>query len=128
MKNKLLACSALIAGLLLLLTVPLRAHHGTASYDDTKYIVLNGTLAAFEFVNPHVLIHIDVKDSTGNVQHWTVEMSPPSLAGHAGWSKDMMKPGDQISYEVHPARNGAFVGRGSNKITINGKTVGTGPQ
>lgn len=104
--------------------LPLFAHHGTVEYDNNKTIVLTGTVTDFDFTNPHVLVHIDAPDANGNLQHWIVETAPPSLASHAGWSKNMMKRGDMISYEIHPAKNGSLIGRGGSKVTINGKVLG----
>src|SRR5271154_4834716 len=90
---------------------PVGAHHGVASYDNGKWLTLKGTIAAFEWVNPHCLVHVDVKDADGNVQHWILETPPPSAMFHgAGWSRTIMKPGDQAVVDVHPAKNGAPVG------------------
>ncbi len=102
---------------------PIWAHHGVASYDNGKWLTLKGTIAAFEWANPHCLIHIDAKDADGNVSHWTLETPPASAMIHgAGWTKNIMKPGDQVVADVHPAKNGASVGALAN-IVINGKTL-----
>ena len=112
-----------IAAIVLAGSAPLQAHHGQAVY-VTKSTTLTGTVSDFEFTNPHVLIHIDAMGADGSVQHWTVETAPPSLATHTGWYKDMMKPGDQITYEIHAAKNGAYIGRGGSKVIVNGKMLG----
>ena len=124
MRNKLFAYCLVAVGLMLV-TVPMFAHHGTAVYDNNKNLVLNGTLTKFEFVNPHILLYIDAPDASGTVRNWVIEMSPPSLAMHSGWTKDMMKAGDKVEYEIQPARNGAPVGRGGNAITVNGTKKGS---
>lgn len=126
MKSKIAVLSVLALSLVVV-TVPLFAHHGTAVYDNAKRITLNGTLTRFDFVNPHILLYIDAPDSTGTMRNWVIEMSPPSLATHSGWTKDMMKVGDKIEYTISPARNGAFVGRGGNSVTVNGKQLGPAP-
>ena len=102
------------------------AHHGGTYHDNTKVVALKGTVVRFEFVNPHILIYIDVKDAAGNIQHWNAEYTSPHVAHQEGWSKDMMKPGDQIVYKVHPAKNGVFNARGSGRMIVNGQPVGTG--
>jgi len=108
---------------LLVGSCPIEAHHGVASYDNGKWLTLKGTVVAFEWVNPHCLVHIDVKDADGNMQHWILETPPPSAMFHgAGWSKSIMKPGDQAVVDVHPAKNGAPVGALAN-IVVNGKTL-----
>jgi hypothetical protein len=56
------------AACLLLIAIPISAHHGTSGYDMEKVITLNGTVTSFNWSNPHCLIHIDVKDSEGFTQ------------------------------------------------------------
>ena len=126
MKNKFLTFSFLAVALMLV-TVPMFAHHGTAVYDNNKKLMLNGTVTKFEFVNPHILVYIDAPDASGTMRNWVIENSPPSLAMHSGWTKDMMKVGDKVEYEIQPARNGASVGRGGSAITVNGKKLGAAP-
>lgn len=104
-----LAVSAL-ALVLLISPSSLLAHHGTAGYDMDKVITLTGTVTAFEWFNPHVVIQMDVKGENGEVQHWLLELAAPIHMTRIGWNKNMMKPGDQIVADTHPAKNGAPVG------------------
>jgi hypothetical protein len=103
------------------------AHHGYSVYDLKKTTTLNGTITAFDWDNPHCLIHIDVMNN-GDVQHWTLELPSPFTMNRKGWAKDSLKPGDQASIETHPARNGATIGiTGTSgaimKVVVNGKTL-----
>ena len=41
---------------LLLLSIPLWAHHGASEYDMTKIVSLSGTVKELQFVNPHTLL------------------------------------------------------------------------
>jgi hypothetical protein len=69
---------------------------------------MKGTVANFEFVNPHGMIYIDVKDFKGNIQKWAVETrGGPNVLANAGWDKDTVKPGDQITLVGHLAKNGS---------------------
>jgi len=125
-KTKLLqVVSTLVIGLLLV-TVPLFAHHGAIAYDDVRVVTISGTVTSFQFINPHCIVSVDVKDSSGNVQKWTVETPPPSMMKHsAGWYRDMMKTGDQITVDLHTAKNGSNVGKiaGSGNVFLNGKHI-----
>src|ERR1700722_1301566 len=86
------------------------AHHGTEAYDMGKQITLKGTIAQFEWSNPHGQVHLDVTDDKGNVVHYNFETQPPSILTHAGWNHNSLKPGDQVSVTFHPVKNGAPVG------------------
>jgi hypothetical protein len=95
---------------LLLVSTPIYAHHGTSGYDMEKIITLNGTVTSFNWSNPHCLVHIDVKDSKGDAKDWIVELAAPTLMTRNGWTKEVLKPGDEVVAETHPAKNGATTG------------------
>jgi hypothetical protein len=109
MKSKLSVGFRVVVGLLLI-SSPIFAHHGTSGYDMEKVITLNGTVTSFNWSNPHCLIHIDVKDSKGDVKDWIIELAAPTLMTRNGWTKDSLKPGDEVIAETHPAKNGATTG------------------
>lgn len=90
------------------LSVPSFAHHGTSIvYDLTESITLSGVVTDFQFVNPHTLIHFDVTEN-GEVVSWLAGLSAnTSLARSEGWTRDILKPGDEITVTGAPARGGA---------------------
>jgi hypothetical protein len=95
----------------LLVCAPAFAHHGTAAY-ESKAVTLKGTVTNFQFINPHVLLSFNVVDSSGRVQAWEGEITSPSqLARNGGWTKESLKPGDQITISGNPAKNGSFTMR-----------------
>ena len=98
---------ALVAVGLLLVCVPLFAHHGTASYDTSKTVTVKGTVTDFQFMNPHVLVFLDAKDDKGNVQKWQGELTSPNHLARNGWTKNSLKLGDEITLGGYPAKNGA---------------------
>jgi hypothetical protein len=113
---------------LLAVSMPAIAHHGVAGYDLTKTITLHGTVTKFDWSNPHIVIHMDAKNANGEVQNWTIELAAPTHMSRAGWTKNVMKAGDDIIAEVHPAQNGAPVGISGTvtfqlKIVVNGQTL-----
>ncbi|HEV2520803.1 MAG TPA: DUF6152 family protein [Candidatus Acidoferrales bacterium] len=128
MRNKFALISVAVLSLLAV-SVPLFAHHGNASYDPTKWMIVKGTVTAFVWANPHVFIKVDVKDDSGNMVHWIVEGQNPVSMAQIGWSKDTFKPGDEVEIDAMPAKNGnpvGFLGSASptaprRRIVINGK-------
>jgi Family of unknown function (DUF6152) len=124
MKRKLLVVLAAI-GSLVTFSGSVMAHHGVAGYDMTKTITLHGTVSKFDWSNPHVVVYVDAKNDSGEMQHWTIEFASPVHMARAGWSKNSMKTGDEIAIDTHPSRNGAPVGI-SSTITFILKTVVNG--
>ena len=91
----------------LIMITPVYAHHGSAGYDASKSLNITGTVVAYNFTNPHVLISVDVKDASGNIAKWQGELTSPNRLSRAGWTKNTLKPGDQVSLTGTPANSGA---------------------
>ena len=121
------SCLLLTAGLLLVSSAA-SAHHRVAYYDMKKTILLTGTVTAFDWGNPHCLVHMDAMDDAGHFRHWTLEMSSIFAMSKRGWDKDTLKRGDHAVAETHPAQNGTPLGISSGpdfalKFVVNGKEV-----
>jgi hypothetical protein len=119
--------TALAAGLLMM-CVPALAHHGTGTYDSTKSVTLSGVVTEFAFTNPHAALYFDVKDASGKVVNWAIEMNSPGVLRRAGWTKATFKAGDQITITVRPAKAGTPVGliNRAQGVIVNGKQVLSG--
>jgi hypothetical protein len=112
-----------IAAFCLALAVTAVAHHGTANYDMTKVVTIKGTVADFQFINPHVEIFIDVKDDKGNVQKWQAETNSPNLLHRTGWTKDSLKRGDVITASGNQAKDGSNLMRLDKIVLSDGKEL-----
>lgn len=106
MKNTLITMLA-VAVALPMVSGSTFAHHGMTAYDFQRRITLTGTVTKFDFTNPHVLLSVDVKDGTGKVVEWIAETGSPNMMRRGGWTKNSLKPGDQITMSGHPAKNGS---------------------
>jgi hypothetical protein len=91
---------------LLLNSVPLLAHHGASEYDMTKIVSLRATVIELQYVNPHTLLTFSVKDDSGKAMEWQGELPSPNLLSRRGWSRSILKPGDQVTIIGAPAKNG----------------------
>ena len=99
--------TALIAAAALLVAAsPLFAHHSGHAYDTKHPITLTGTVTEYEFTNPHSLIYFDAKEEDGTVTHWMVLTAPPSKLFRAGWNRNSLKPGDEITVSGFPSKDG----------------------
>jgi hypothetical protein len=108
---------------LLAISAPAFAHHGTTAYDPQRKVTMKGTVANFEWTNPHSQIHLDVTDDQGKVVHWNFEAQPPNILIHAGWTRETLKPGDQLTVVVNPAKNGSPIGIIQKIVLANGQEL-----
>ena len=116
MKNKwLLALVSCVC--VLILSLPVLAHHGNAAYEDTLTEFKGATVTKFAWANPHALIDFDAKDAKGKVLHVVAETAAPQALRLIGWSKTSLNPGDVITVRMYLSKNGNPAGR-LNKITL----------
>jgi len=128
LKSKFLLSVALAVGALIF-SLPLFAHHGNAAYEMDKSVTIKGTVTQYVWANPHCILLFNVTDEHGQVVLWSAETENPSSMVHYGWTKDSMKPGDQVTVTVLPAKNGKPIGRIVEVVLPNGqKLAGRGLQ
>ena len=120
MKNKRPVVFSIIIGLLLI-SSPLLAHHSGSAFDLEHPVTLKGTVANFEWSNPHVFIALDVKDDKGNVEQWRIEGNSPNMLTRVGWKKEMIKEGDQVSVTGFVAKTGRKIMRLHSVMLANGQ-------
>ena len=101
----------------------LSAHHGSSNYDMSKSVSVKGTVTQFEFINPHSAIHLEAKDDKGNAEQWLIEADSPNNLARAGWTRDSLKPGDQVTIVGNRLKDGSKVMRLQKVIFADGKEL-----
>jgi hypothetical protein len=87
------------------MAVPAAAHHSFAMFDQTKVMILEGTVRQFQWANPHAFIELDVV-TRGRTMHWAIELNSPNNLTRQGWRRSSLKPGERIAVRIAPLRNG----------------------
>jgi hypothetical protein len=113
-----------IAGLLLI-SFSLWAHHGQAGYNTTQTVTVTGAVTDFQFVNPHSIVSLDVKDDKGETQAWQGELTSPNHLIRADWTATTLKPGDKVTMSGYRAKSGAN-SMWITKISVNGEELKMG--
>ena len=103
---------------------PAFAHHSFAMFDRTKAVTIEGAVKEYEWTNPHVWIHIMAPDQQGATREWSFEMQSIQQDFAAGWRPDSVKPGDKISIEFHPLKDGSRGGQLMSATLANGEHLG----
>lgn len=126
MRHRFLAATALSVGLIMS-AGPVLAHHGGSAYDTSKTTTLTGTVKTFDFIQPHPIISLDVKDESGNMVNWSIEMTSPNHLVRYGWNGHKLKPGDEITVTGNAAKNGLKVLNLRKIAWANGEVIPLGP-
>jgi len=98
---------AVASAALLTLTAPVSAHHSHASYDISKWVLLEGTVKQVVLISPHSLVYLDVQDERGLTATWALEATAPAGILRNGVKREDVRPGDKIRARCHVLRDGA---------------------
>ena len=106
----LMAMTGVLAG-----SSPMIAHHGAATFDTGKELVMEGSVTEWVWANPHCFLKFDVTEQDGTVRSWVVETSNPPSMVNRGWSRRTFTVGETITATVEPVKN-----RNPVRLTRNG--------
>ena len=111
---------------LLVASAPALAHHAFSSeFDSAQPITLKGKVTKIAWTNPHVWIYVNVQDEAGKLTNWGFEMGAPHQVQSRGWTRDMVKPGDELVIVGSRARDGSNRMNARNVTwAATGKTLG----
>jgi hypothetical protein len=114
---------ALLTGLLLA-ALPILAHHSfAAEYDANKPVTITGSVTKVEWMNPHARFYVDVKDASGAVTNWELELGSPNGLMRAGWSRNSLKIGDVVTVQGSLAKDGSKLANARSVVMSDGKRV-----
>jgi len=107
-----------------LLGSQLLAHHAfSAEFDANQPITLRGSVTKVEWINPHSWLYMDVKDKSGKVTAWKVEMGAPNQLLRRGWNKNSLPIGQEIVVEGYRAKNGSDIANGGSVVLADGRNL-----
>ena len=126
MKNKVLL-AGVSACLVVLIAVPLMAHHSfAAQYDRSKPVTLTGPVTKLDWINPHARFFMDVTGNDGKVVNWEVELGPPAMLMRNGWTKSALAIGESVTVNGSLAKDGSHLLNATTVTMSNGKRVFAG--
>ena len=105
---------------LVLATAAAYAHHSVpGQFDTSKPIKLKGVITKVDWINPHIYVHLAVKEPNGTTDTWALSTLPTAMMRRAGMTKESLqgKPGEEVTIDAVPARDGSQHLGWINKIT-----------
>ena len=77
-------------------------------FDAEKLVTLSGTVKELEWTNPHSWLRIMVENpQTHQQQQWSIELASVGQQARIGWTPTIVKPGDKVTVEINPLKDGA---------------------
>lgn len=113
---------------ILAVSAPLLAHHAGSLYDRDHPVTVTGTVATYQFVNPHARIQIETKNAQGETVVWTAESGPPQRLYRSGWNGNSLKRGDQVTVTGWPAKDGTKFMSIRKLVAPSGQTLTEGAE
>ena len=103
------------------------AHHSfAAQYDRNKPATLTGSVTKLDWINPHARFFMDVKDASGKVANWEIELAAPAMLLRRGWTRNDLKVGENVTVNGSLAKDGTNLLNASNVTLSDGKKVFAG--
>lgn len=101
------------------------AHHSAAQFDFAQRVTIEGVVKEFNVTNPHTWATVEITDDKRGTRVAEYEGHSASHFYRAGYTRDLVKPGDKIAILIAPRRDGEDGGF-IQAFTANGKTIGFG--
>lgn len=112
----------------LVISRPAFAHHSMSMYDRGHDTTFKAVITQFDWVNPHSQITFTVTDEHGNIEKWVAEGPGPNRLANHGWSKDSLKPGDQVTIVGNRNKDGSPTMRFERVILPDGQELEARPR
>jgi Family of unknown function (DUF6152) len=117
-----------LAGLALLADArTVLAHHAfAAEYNANRRITLTGNVTKVEWMNPHAHCYLDVRDASGKVTTWDLELASPNVLQREGWTRKTIKVGDVVTINGYLAKDGTNLAHARDVRLADGRKVFAG--
>jgi len=86
---------------------PVVAHHAfAAEYNANRKVLLTGNVTKIDWANPHAHFFLDVKDGSGKISAWDLELASPNTLERGGWTRKSLKVGEVVTVNGYLAKDG----------------------
>jgi len=126
MRVRFIALSAALGSALFLAT-PAFPHHSNVAFEVNKIITVTGVVKEFRWANPHTWLGLIVDDGKGGKVEWAIEGRAPGVLIRSGWTKNSLKPGETVTVDMSPAKDGSNTGLMARVTKADGTILANAP-
>ena len=113
-----LGVAAVLAGVLLVLTIPATAHHSFSNFWYTdRTVEITGVVKSLRLVNPHSEIGVEVTEGGQPAMWYITSLATGSALKNGGWTAASLPAGMKVTIEGHPSRKEGAKALAAGKIT-----------
>ena len=101
------------------------AHHSYSMFDASRMQTVTGTVAKLDYNNPHVFVwlYVPKADSPGKYDLYAFENGSINTLSRLGWSATALKPGEKITVDYWPLKDGRPGGHYNKGTLANGRVL-----
>ena len=101
------------------------AHHNPGYYFDmaTQVEHEDVTVVSFTVANPHGRLVYRMRGEDGDEREWVAELPALNMMRRFGVTSDLIQPGDLVTLQGNPGRNGATMLRVTHALLPSGRIV-----
>lgn len=101
------------------------AHHSMAMFDQSREVVVAGTVRQFQWSNPHAYIQLTSRNAQGQPQEWSLELGSPVYLYARGWRPRTLRAGTEVRVRINPLRSGQPGGAVLDVTAPDGTAIGS---
>jgi Family of unknown function (DUF6152) len=103
------------------------AHHSFSMFHMDRRVSVQGEVKEFQWTNPHAWLQVMAPNSKGQVIEYSFELGSPNNLARSGLNKSTFKPGDKVTIEMHPVKDGSDGGALARVTFPDGRTISISP-
>jgi hypothetical protein len=112
-----------VGAIVILIAVSTVSAHHRWPVNRSAEVIVQGTVAAFKWGNPHVMIELDVRADNGSAERWQVGGPSTNRMARNGWDRNTLKAGDVITGIGFPFSDGSRIMRLERIMTSDGREL-----
>jgi Family of unknown function (DUF6152) len=120
-------CSTLIVAILALHASLSLAHHSFSMFHMDRRVSIQGEVKEFQWTNPHAWLQVMAPNPKGQRVEYSFELGSPNNLARSGLNKSTFKPGDKLTVEMHPVKDGSDGGALARVILPDGRSISISP-